>query len=123
MKIGLISLLLLAFNVCGQTISAVDCEKILDNEPVFMRVPAMELKDSIQTDLDILAECGQLDSIDRTILNDMLGTIAVRMMQEDKEITYGTLLDGIKEFKQMEEYVRIREQLMKGSVDEKVEEK
>ncbi len=105
----LLSYIIISTTSCGQSNSA-DCEKTLDRIPYFATHNAAAANDSVLIDFKILKECGQLDSIDRELINGpMLGSIMVRQATQDKKVTYRSVLESINEFKKTADYKRFRE--------------
>jgi len=94
-------LLLVSFTSCSQ--DKYDCAEILQQEPYTVRKHINFDKDSVDLDMDILAECGQMDSVDRAIFTGpMLGQIMVMYATDlggDKKLTFQKILDAIELYK------------------------
>lgn len=104
-----LSSIIISSTSCGQS-NPIDCNKTLDKVPYFATHNVTTgVVDSIQTDFKILKECGQLDSIDSSLLTGpMIGSILVAQATEGKEITYRSILKSINEFKQTDNYKNFR---------------
>lgn len=105
----LTAILLISTSTYGQQ-NNFDCEKTLRKEPYFARHVAPASVDSLQMDLEILFDCGNLDSLDRELLTlPMLGTFMIGLVSDGKEITYSTILARLNEFKKTEIYSKLRD--------------
>jgi thioredoxin-related protein len=95
--------------------NVVRCDQILQLEPYLMRANSREInQDSLKYDLEILGNCGKLDSVDRMLFNEAyLGMILVNSLNHDSEtITYNDLLNEINLFKTSDSYPVAREQVI-----------
>jgi len=98
----LVSVLPISFVSCSQN-SKFDCEETLKEKPYSTTFHDEWNQDSINRDVEILSECGNLDSVDCEIFQGpMLSVILIdEMRQVDNydEITFQTCLDLIKIYK------------------------
>lgn len=105
----IIGLLLILMPSCGEK-KKFDCDNILNQTPYFINGDLNETNDSIIKDFEILINCGELDSIDSELLKGpILSTVILQLINEDKEITYNSVLDVINDFKKTENYDEFRE--------------
>lgn len=120
MKIPFLILSLLAittFTACSQN-EKYDCEAVLQQQPYIAGHHSVWDEDSIQRDMDILAECGQMDSVDRAIFQaPAIGQVIILEMDKVKtgsSFSYQDLLDMIKHFKI--DYAENYQTLRKGTI-------
>lgn len=98
-----------------------DCAKNLNKIPYFARHNNSEQpSDSLQIDIQILKNCGHLDSIDNEILTGpMLGAMMVKLISNGKKTTYQELINDINEFKKSPAYPKFRETVITSRIFEK----
>ncbi|WP_316822476.1 hypothetical protein [Pedobacter gandavensis] len=103
---GIWSLLLLTF--IGLPIFAqekLDCEKILDQEPYFVRHKSGEKSEALLRDIEILKHCGDFNPVDSAFLKgNMLGMLLLQEVRAGKPATYRTLVDFFQNFRKTAEY-------------------
>jgi len=105
----ILPLLIITLSSCGQK-KSFDCKTILDKVPYFARHNAPDSRDSLKTDREILTGCGSLDSIDAELTSGpFLATILIKYVNENKQITYRSILQSIDEYKKTPEYLKFRE--------------
>lgn len=86
------------FAVFGQ--QSVDCAKVLDKEPYFVKHKTQEKDSLLLRDIGILKECGQLAPEDSVFLKgSMLGALMLDQVRLGKPATYRTLIDYFTAFK------------------------
>lgn len=113
------TLLLISLISFGQS-PKINCDKILDQAPYFIRHDVPESNDSIQSDFDVLKDCGSLDSIDSELLQgSMMGFILVMLADEKKPATYKNILNKLNDFKKTADYAKAREILISSKILEK----
>lgn len=102
-----ILLSILSFSAYGQT--KIDCEEIRQKKPRFAEYKAGEIDSLVSLDLQIIGNCIELDSIDKKILNpQVLSVQIIQLINKNKEIDYGNIIDYIQEFKSTEQYQKGR---------------
>lgn len=95
--------LLSSFTVYAQQV--IDCEKVLDKEPYFVRNKTAETDSLLQRDIAILKHCGNFEGIDSVFLKGkMLGSLMLDQVRIGKPATYRTLIDYFAEFKKTISY-------------------
>lgn len=83
----------------------VDCEKILDQEPYFVRHKSGEKDLALQRDIEILKHCGDFNTVDSAFLKgNMLGMLMLQEVRAGKPATYRTLVDFFQNFRKTAEY-------------------
>lgn len=106
-KLNLV-LLLSLFMVIGGTATAqenIDCEKILDQEPYFVRHKSGEKDQALQRDIQILKRCGDFTPVDSAFLKgNMLGMLMLQEVRAGKPATYRTIVNFFKNFRKTAEY-------------------
>lgn len=103
-------LILLFINAVSIAQTTIDCDKYLSKIPFFVRNPPPIPEDSLNFDISIIAQCGQLDSVDREIFKGpQLSMVMIKFPGNGKSVTYRSILASINSFKQTEQYEGIRE--------------
>lgn len=78
----------------------IDCEKVLDKEPHFVKHKLAEKDSLLKRDIAILKHCGNFESIDSVFLKgQMLGSLMLDQVRTGKPATYRTLIDYFAGFK------------------------
>lgn len=78
----------------------IDCEKVLDKEPYFVKHKTSEKDSLLRRDIAILKHCGNFESIDSVFFKgQMLGSLMLDQARTGKPATYRTLIDYLAEFK------------------------
>jgi hypothetical protein len=78
----------------------IECEKVLDKEPYFVKHKSSEKDSLLQRDIAILKHCGAFESIDSVFFKgNMLGSLMLDQVRLGKPATYRTLIDYFAEFK------------------------
>lgn len=91
-------LILSGFAVFGQ--QKLDCAKVLDQEPYFVKHKTLEKDSMLLRDIRILKECGQFAPEDSVFLKGpMLGALLLDQVRLGKPATYRTLIDYFAAFK------------------------
>lgn len=79
---------------------AIDCEKILDKEPYFVKHKSSGQDSMLKRDIAILKHCGSFEGIDTVFLKgQMLGSLMLDQVRIGKPATYRTLIDYFSAFK------------------------
>lgn len=82
-----------------------DCEKILDREPYFVRHKSGEKDLALKRDIEILKRCGNFDPVDSAFLKGaMLGTLMLQEVRAGKPATYRTIVNFFRDFRKTPEY-------------------
>jgi hypothetical protein len=78
----------------------IDCEKVLDTEPYFVKHKTTERDSLLKRDIAILKHCGNFESIDSVFLKGtMLGALLLDQVRIGKPATYRTLIDYFNDYK------------------------
>lgn len=79
---------------------SIDCEKVLDKEPYFVKHKTSEKDSLLKRDIAILKHCGTFESIDSVFFKgQMLGSLMLDQVRIGRPATYRTLIDYFTEFK------------------------
>lgn len=79
---------------------SIDCEKVLDKEPYFVKHKSSEKDSLLKRDISILRHCGNFDTIDSVFFKgQMLGSLMLDQVRLGKPATYRTLINYFAEFK------------------------
>ncbi|SMD07446.1 hypothetical protein [Pedobacter nyackensis] len=82
------------------TAQEIDCGKVLDTEPYFVKHKTSEKDSLLKRDIAILKHCGNFESIDSVFLKgSMLGTLLLDQVRIGKPATYRTLIDYFNDYK------------------------
>jgi hypothetical protein len=77
-----------------------DCNKVLDQEPYFVRHKSNEKDSLLLRDIQILKHCGNLEAADSVFLKGpMLGALMLDQVRLGKPATYRTLIEYFAAFK------------------------
>ncbi len=105
----------ICLSVLSLSAQTIDCGKVKDQLPTFIRKGAitMELDDSTRLDMKIFATCGEWDKLDSVIFK-WPNIINVVMDYGDivEDETYGQILDVVKRYQSTETYIRARTAIM-----------
>lgn len=83
----------------------IDCEKVLDQEPYFVKHKTTEKDSLLKRDIAILKHCGNFEGVDSVFLKgQMLGSLMLDQVRIGKPATYRTLIDYFAEFKKTISY-------------------
>lgn len=86
------------FYTYGQTLP--DCQKVLDQEPYFVKHKSNEKDSLLLRDIQILKHCGNLVAADSVFLKgSMLGALMLDQVRLGKPATYRTLIEYFTAFK------------------------
>lgn len=78
----------------------IDCEKVLDKEPYFVKHKTPATDSLLKRDIEILKHCGNFEGIDTVFLKgQMLGSLMLDQVRIGKPATYRTLIDYFAAFK------------------------
>jgi len=78
----------------------IECEKVLDKEPYFVKHKLSEKDSLLKRDIAILKHCGVFESIDSVFFKgQMLGSLMLDQVRIGKPATYRTLIDYFAGFK------------------------
>lgn len=78
----------------------IDCRKVLDQEPYFVKHKTSEKDSLLKRDIAILKHCGNFEGIDSVFLKgQMLGTLMLDQVRLGKPATYRTLIEYFVDFK------------------------
>lgn len=93
----------IAFIFCSVTSFAQvlpDCQKVLDQEPYFVKHKSNEKDSLLLRDIQILKHCGNLEAADSVFLKgSMLGALMLDQVRLGKPATYRTLVEYFAAFK------------------------
>lgn len=79
---------------------AIDCKKLLDTEPYFVKHKSSEKDSLLKRDITILKHCGNFETIDSVFLKGpMLGALMLDQVRIGKSATYRTLIDYFNDYK------------------------
>lgn len=88
------------FGSVGYAQEAIDCKKVLDKEPYFVKHKTSEKDSLLRRDIAILKHCGNFESIDSVFFKgQMLGSLMLDQVRLGKPATYRTLIEYFAEFK------------------------
>lgn len=83
----------------------IDCEKILDTEPYFVKHKTAEQDSLLKRDIKILKHCGNFDSVDSLFFKGpILGALMLDQSRLGKPATYRTLIEMLTAFRETESY-------------------
>lgn len=98
-------LLLLFVSISALSQETLNCEKLLDKEPYFVRNKSGEKDLALKRDIEILKHCGNFNSIDSAFLKGpILGVLMLEQVNAGKPATYRTVIDFFKEFRNTTKY-------------------
>lgn len=84
---------------------AIDCERVLDQEPFFVKHKTSEKDSLLKRDIAILKHCGDFESIDSVFFKGpMLGALMLDQVRTGKPATYRTLIDYFNDYKKTPAY-------------------
>nr|WP_121273869.1 hypothetical protein [Pedobacter schmidteae] len=90
--------LFFSYSVVAQEV--IDCEKVLDTEPYFVRHKPAAGDSLLKRDIAILKHCGNFEAVDSVFFKGaMLGALMLDQVRLGKRATYRTLIDYFAEFK------------------------
>ena len=82
-----------------------DCAKLLDKEPYFVRHKSGEKDLALKRDIEILKHCGSFNSVDSALLKGpILGVLMLEQVNAGKPATYRTIIDFFREFRDTPKY-------------------
>lgn len=82
-----------------------DCGRLLDKEPYFVRNKTLGNDSLLQCDIVILKHCGNFEKVDSVFLNGpMLGALMLDQVRVGKPATYRTLVDYFDHYKKTTAY-------------------
>ena len=82
-----------------------DCDKLLDQQPYFVKHKSGEQDSMLKRDIEILKHCGDFDSIDSAFFKGpVLGALMLDQVRLGKPATYRTLIEMLKDFRKTEAY-------------------
>lgn len=83
----------------------IDCEKILDTEPYFVRHKSAAGDSLLKRDIAILKHCGNFEAVDSVFFKGaMLGALMLDQVRIGKPATYRTLVDYFKDYRKTAAY-------------------
>lgn len=83
----------------------IDCVKVLDTEPYFVKHKTVEQDRMLKRDIEILKHCGNFDSIDNEFFKGpILGALMLDQVRLGKPATYRTLIEMLTVFRETESY-------------------
>lgn len=83
----------------------IDCAKILDTEPYFVKHKTAEQDVMLKRDIQILKHCGNFDSVDSLFFKGpILGALMLDQTRLGKPATYRTLIEMLTTFRETESY-------------------
>jgi len=83
----------------------IDCAKILDTEPYFVKHKTAEQDVMLKRDIQILKHCGNFDSVDSLFFKGpILGALMLDQSRLGKPATYRTLIEMLTVFRETESY-------------------
>ncbi len=106
MRLNLLFFFLLL--ICTKELFAqdtLDCEKLLDQQPYFVKHKSGEKDMALKRDIEILKKCGNFNSVDSTLLKGpILGVLMLEQVNAGKPATYRTIIDFFKNFRNTSKY-------------------
>ncbi|MDH4474178.1 MAG: thioredoxin family protein [Fluviicola sp.] len=112
---GILAVLLFSFATSAQEI---DCEKVKDNIPTFIRsqMISIELDDSTRLDMDIFRTCGNWDSIDNKLFAwPNIINIIIDYSDIEEDDTYGEIMSVVDYYKSTEQYELDRNEIIESA--------
>ncbi|WP_073232658.1 hypothetical protein [Pedobacter caeni] len=104
-KYLLVFVVLIFTGFSGVAQGLTDCEKILDQEPYFVRHKSGAQDQALKRDIEILKRCGNFDPVDSAFLKGpMLGTLMLQEVRAGKPATYRTIINFFSNFRKTAEY-------------------
>lgn len=98
-----LALVFMSFSGFAQEVT--DCEKILDQEPYFVKHKSGEQDLALKRDIEILKRCGNFDPVDSAFLKGpMLGVLMLQEVRAGKPATYRTIVNFFSNFRKTAEY-------------------
>lgn len=98
-------LLLLFTGISALGQDTLNCERVLDQEPYFVRHKSGEKDSALKRDIEILKRCGNFNSVDSTLLKGpILGVLMLEQVNAGKPATYRTIINFFKEFRDTPKY-------------------
>lgn len=83
----------------------IDCVKVLDTEPYFVKHKTAEQDVMLKRDIEILKHCGNFDSIDNEFFKgSILGALMLDQVRLGKPATYRTLIEMLTVFRETASY-------------------
>lgn len=84
---------------------SLDCAKLLDKEPYFVKHKSGEKDLALKRDIEILKHCGSFNSVDSALLKGpILGVLMLEQVNAGKPATYRTIINFFKEFRDTPKY-------------------
>ena len=100
-----IFLFLFIIIVSARAQQKIDCEKVLDTQPYFVKTKAVEGNPLLKRDIEILKRCGHFDSIDSAFFRaSILGSLMLDQVRLGKPATYRTLIEMLRDFRKTSAY-------------------
>lgn len=88
------------FNFAVYAQDTINCEKLLDKEPHFVKHKLAEKDSLLKYDIRVLKHCGNFERIDSVFFKgQLLGSLMLDQVRIGKPATYRTLIDYFAEFK------------------------
>lgn len=104
-RTSIFTLLICAAGLQGRAQQDIDCKKVLDQQPYFVRHKSGEEDAMLKKDIEILKHCGNFDSIDSAFFKGpVLGALMLDQVRLGKPATYRTLIDMLTEFRKTASY-------------------
>lgn len=104
-KYALLVPLFMLMSISGNAQETIDCEKLLDKEPYFVRHKSAEKDEALQRDIQILKHCGDFTPVDSAFLKgNMLGMLMLQEVRAGKPATYRTIVEFFQNFRKTAEY-------------------
>ena len=83
----------------------IDCEKVLDKEPFFVKHKSSEKDSRLQQDIAVLKHCGNFEGADTVFFKGpMLGALMLDQVRLGKPATYRTLINYFNDYKKTPAY-------------------
>lgn len=96
---------LISFSSPAQAQQKPDCEKLLDQEPYFVKHKTDEKDPGLKRDIEILKNCGNFSGTDSVFLKGpILGVLMLEQVNAGKPATYRTIISFFKEFRNTAKY-------------------
>lgn len=98
-------LLLIIFSITASGQDTLNCERVLDQEPYFVRHKSGEKDLALKRDIEILKRCGNFNTADSILLKGpILGVLMLEQVNTGKPATYRTIVDFFKNFRDTPKY-------------------
>lgn len=100
-----VAVLFIFISINSRAQDAIDCEKILDTQPYFVKNKTDDKDSLLKRDIEILKHCGNFDSIDSAFFKgSILGALMLDQVRLGKPATYRTVVNMLRDFRKTSAY-------------------